>query len=793
MNLRIGVWLLVACVSLLSCSGQEPIEDVNLEAAGKVRERIESIENSLRGWGLEDGEVAALSTGEMWEACEWVLSEFGNWPYRERDYSTKSGDETPEPFGVGDPFADGGPGREEEEVPDVYDFTSLLSDLCEALFLEDSREFAVRYPRLLSQYPEACSDPYFQGSLLTHLLLIRLWEMAEIDAPKEMGSRWLDEGEADSTPAILSSSGELRDVWTLAQKVRGVLESSSGPGLEDEEIGVGQDSQFYRIQFAGLLDDDWSEWEKIRRYTWGHFCGVGSEEFQWQRLAYLALAQAEQGDVFVSRALLMCVAGPFRSFLMMVDEKVLGRWSELLWSSISNSEGPWEKVVAGMVLFPTPYFGWSSVPTECADEDAIRLICEGVELDESGTEIDGKATLEFLLDFINDGLIKTPDLRLTVSDMIANLVRVVEDPYSQTVGISHLGRVSPQRYQDSLRELAEYPVPSVSQRAVGVLKNAGLDGDGGLPVVKRKSYRLRLTAGGNPLSNLNVSLGQVLAQKSGDGYTAFGGLWADSVALDDDGGFGFTRIDATHVSDTRGMIRLVPSQEGTENGSIEVRVDTPVFSLSKQYRELDGERVNQIEVAPHEFAFRVVFPEGREFDPVKDGNLVIQFTHTYPGEKEGSGSAESVSSYYRMETDRFENRLSHVGEGMLNLQIAAPGCQVFQTEVKIGEDSDRIVECQLEPGFALRYSVEGRSEGEYFVQLFEQESDDKGDEFESEIHLYEPWMGMSDWEHLGPGKYRFLVHGTGLDGKVLVEKEFLIEGNDPQIFDLGKVVVPENE
>lgn len=797
---RIGVWAIAFFATVHFGSGQDEFSEIESKAL-KVHERIESIKNSLRGRGFEGADVTTLSEEEMWEACEWALSEYKNWPYRKRDHSALSDIASPDPFGFEEPSAESGAGGQKGEVPDVYDFSFLLSDLFSALFFEDSQAFAKRYPELLSRYSDACLDPYLQRSLLNPLLLIRLWEVAQVNVSEEWVSHWLDEGVKKNVPAILSNSEKLRDVWTVAQTVRAVLESSSVPGAEGKEIEAGQDPEFYRIQFAGLLDDDWSEWEKIRRYTWWHFCGTGSEEFQWQRLAYLAVAQAEQGDMLVSHALLMFVAGPFRSFLMMAEFRMLEEWSDLVWNAIEKSEGPWDEIVAGMVLYPAPYLGWHSVPTDWADEAAIRLICEGVELDPEGEEINGKVTLRYLLDLTDGrspGLFGVeekkwevfPELRREVSDAVAILVRIVEDAGEQAEAISYLGRVSAQRYLYLLEEFAESPVPSISQRAVSVLRGSGLVESDVIPVEKKaKSYRLQLTAGGQPLSGQTIAFEQGLDHKDASSTIIFGGM--DTVRLDEEGKFGFKRADAAHASDTRAFIRISAGREDGEYGTVPLTTATPVFSLAKEFGELDSGTVNRLEVAPYEFTLVLHYPNGRTFDAEEGKSVTLDFIHSYPEEEESESPVRNAYSFYLMRTDHLESRFMHVGPGTVEIQVAAPGCRIAEAKIAVGESSERRLDLQLEPGFALRYSVEGGSEEDYYVELLKLERDGEGNEVESYVLLFDSSMEISEWEHLGPGKYRFLVYESGLNREVLFERTFSIEERGPQVIDLGKVVIPE--
>ncbi len=616
--------------------------------------------------------------------------------------------------------------------------------------------------------------------------------------------------ETSSLPDGLdATSPTLERAWLIGGYLQSVSEVDSTllSGKEPELNFLGDNDQFYEIIYTSLVEDDWSEAEKISKFGFGNLCATGHGDFlHFQALfgAIHALEQEKETEAFARLAVqwLTC-HGQYEFYFLPPPRKDF--WDRLYLEHFAQLGFDWETAAVGYLIH-RPAFTTSRCLSELGTEKTFDLMIEAAAL--GLIEENSDLFLSTLSDLVSRASMKPEisdpfaaptsgsPIQLTRDQLdrflqtLPGLLETSDDSFDIENVISTLSADHFEQTRPILESLARSPIPSVSRSALTTLHDHGIMLDHSPTTVDQIHLTLRM--GGKPLRNHPLTVNQGLQTR--DGKSARFSFKPDPVSTGPDAILDINRADFAHASDTRGILELATKYSSARNiGPVDLNPGMPVFVASRSFESLSPFEKAVIDLPIHTVTIDFQIPDSRKPDPNEAPRLTrLLISVSALGEEKQSRFPYTNPVEFLVERPVGETiTLPNLGEGLYRFAAWVPGCQPWESESLL-LTQDQQVKIRPVPGFRIEFSLDTPQTQFYSTSLtpLDQHAGDP----DSLITYGDTYLHQDTaFDHLSPGRYRFEVWSKVYLGLDPTTHELTIDTDDPAVIDLGTVRVPVAE
>lgn len=774
------IWLIYLFVAGLSVSSAE---DNDLKKA-------------LRELSWNDEKLATLSADQLTEKAVWILQEFKTWrannPADPEPDLPDPGELEPAPdpfFSNEDPFSDS-----DKETPlSSFDFFFSLKDILEVLLLNYPDDFTERLIGLANRFPEFRNEEYHSDILNNYLLASRIVESIS-NSPVTSLQNAINPDE--EIPAFLSeASSGIIQAWREARLIKKTvnLQSNQKGGIP---YHANHDS-FSEILSECLIENRWTRSDTISKMTWDASCGHGIDNFRWPKTNFGAVDFINKGkhETGLSLFLHSWISGPYVPVLSFdLDSE---KWDSLIARKLNQANFDWERPACGMLLID-PRWPQTMRMSKHGGETTARLLAEISKLPDSPL-LDWSATLEILTQLYqrhlygdrnsldpfqpetgaNPRSLLSTETEKAALAAIYRLLKKAEEPQTIISAMEMLLKHSPDRSKEKLKQLVSNPVPSVSRRALYLLKKSGIPMKELGDPAGTEDYNLTFQMNGTPLSNLKVSIQQPLVSRDRKSYSISGGF-GDPVQFDTSGKISFTRSDRLHISDTRACFSCFPVSSKGRFSPIAATEETPMFAFLENFKMLKSRQTGIIEIPALQLQLDIQYPERRisKTEPHTTILAISQqpFTNGLPDILRNYTTAR-----YRLETTKKSVQFTNAGPGYYYIKAWIPGCAAFDMQEPVELNKNQTVQLTPAPGYQLAIPERFYDRKKFGLELIR-----KSEKQDTRIPVIDTFHQIENWNHLEAGNYELHVWDNKIPSSKSRKIPFVILHESPGIITLEK-------
>ncbi|MFT5465063.1 MAG: hypothetical protein ACI8UO_000149 [Verrucomicrobiales bacterium] len=583
---------------------------------------------------------------------------------------------------------------------------------------------------------------------------------------------------ADPPPDFLAgASDDLRLAHAFSEEFtnefRDLIHRPSPDGVEPSQFA--HDPEFHFLIAHAIATDDWSKAGEMPSYTWGFWCGNGSEGFTSQKIRFIGLTKMEEGQP--QQALL-----PVIWYLLegvaddgLIYSPIENDHPKLLIDRLKRGGASWEEAAIGWLIsqeaFPRAY-----VIAQHGSAKSVRILSEAALIESPPDSWNIDNLLETLYKFAmrdqrrNQRVFPKPPLlrllpkqRRRMLDGLAAASRHCESPRTLERVVEFFEKIQEPGSEEALHELTKSVYPNIAASAAAALKARGIDEK--FELATEQTLAAQLLIDGVPLANHEVGAGQPFKLRGREAWISRGYVRESRLETDDAGWLRVLRFKQSYASDERAwlMIQATPKGEG------------PVFAVERSIADLA--KTPKLEIQTQQLLIDLGIPRER-LEAARNEPVVIELTpkpggtrlHSFDGclrelPKPGSGRPLTL----------------RVGPGLYGVRVQVGGCAIWEGEpIQIGRSDIQLV-VELKPGISVRYELDPPTPN-HEVRILRVDVEGKYG-----FKFMEPLAGERV-DYLVPGRYQLTIAHEP-HGQSAAELEFAIDSTDSPVIDLGTIPV----